>query len=94
MLLYLLQRAVLVKLSKLLRAIHRKFPQTPEEVLNRNDVDAFLEDPDFNEEKLHNLVMSRGNKIHIVNYAFGGIPDNVQVPLTESYAYNVISIFI
>ena len=77
-----------------MRAIRRQFPQTPEEVLNRNDVDAFLEDPDFKEEKFRNLVMSGGNIIHIVNYAFGGIPDNVQVPLTERYAYNVISIFI
>ena len=57
-------------------------------------MDAFLEDPDFNEEKHCNMVMSIGNIIHIVNYAFGGIPDNVQVPLTERYAYNVISIFI
>lgn len=76
-------RAGLVKLRKVLRAIRRQFPQPPEEVLNRNAVDAFLEDPDFNEEKLRNMVMSGGNRIHIVNYAFGGIPDNVQVPLTE-----------
>lgn len=76
-------RAGLVKLRKVLRAIRKQFPQPPEEVLNRNAVDAFLEDPDFSEEKLRNLVMSGGNRIHIVNYAFGGIPDNVQVPLTE-----------
>ena len=84
----------MVKIRKVLRDIRRQFPQPPKEVLNRNDVDAFLEDPDFNEEKLRNQVMSGGNKIHIVNYAFGGIPDNVQVPLTERYAYNAISIFI
>jgi len=77
-----------------LRNIHRQFPQSPEEVLNINVVDSFLEDPDFNEEKLHNMVMSIGNISHIVNYAFGGIPKNFQVPLIERYVYNAISIFI
>ena len=71
-----------------------QFPQPLEEVLNRNVVDAFLEDPNFIEEKICNLVMSKGKIIHIVNYDFEGIPDNVQVPLIERYAYNAISIFI
>ena len=57
-------------------------------------MDAFLEDPHFNEEKRRNMVISGQNIIHIVNYAFGGIPNNVQVPLTKRYAYNAISIFI
>ena len=94
MLLYLLQRVSLVKLRKFLGDIRKQFPQPPEEVLNRNIVDAFLEDRDFNEERLRNLVMFGGNRIHIVNYSFGGIPNNVQVPLTKRHAYNVIYIFI
>jgi hypothetical protein len=46
-----------------LRNIHRQFPQPPEEVLNINVVDAFLEDPDFNEEKLVIWLCLEGTKV-------------------------------
>ncbi|XP_057818754.2 calcineurin-binding protein 1 isoform X2 [Cryptomeria japonica] len=74
----------LVKLRKVLRAIRKQFPQPPEEVLNGNTLDIFLEDPDFNEEKIRDMAMSGENIEHIVRYAFASGEDcnNDQTPLT------------
>ncbi|KAF8407122.1 hypothetical protein HHK36_006247 [Tetracentron sinense] len=53
-------RAGLVKLRRVLRAIRKHFPQPPEDVLNENSVDRFLDNPDLCEDKLSDEAGSDG----------------------------------
>lgn len=46
------QRTGLVKLRRVLRAIRKHFLKPPEEVLDGNVIDKFLDDPNLCEEKL------------------------------------------
>jgi len=66
---FIVQRAGLVKLKKVLRAVHKQFSCPPPEVLSEKSVDLYLEDPDFDEEKLRDMIKSCTSAEQVVNYA-------------------------
>lgn len=66
----LCQRAGLVKLRRVLRAIRRHFPQPPEEMLNENPIDKFLDSFDLCEDKLYEAAVSDGSQETIFSIAF------------------------
>lgn len=53
-------RTGLVKLRRVLRTIRKHFPHPPEDVLARNAIDKFLDDPDLCEDKLSEEAGSDG----------------------------------
>ncbi|KAJ8637861.1 hypothetical protein MRB53_012128 [Persea americana] len=63
-------RAGLVKLRRVLRAIRRHFPQPPEEMLNENPIDKFLDSFDLCEDKLYEAAVSDGSQETIFSIAF------------------------
>ncbi|XP_024373289.1 calcineurin-binding protein 1 isoform X1 [Physcomitrium patens] len=62
-------RAGLMKLKKVLRAIHKQFSCPPPDVLSEKSVDMYLEDPDFDEDKLRDMVKSGTSAELVVNFA-------------------------
>lgn len=58
-----------MKLKKVLRAVHKQFSCPPPEVLSEKSVDLYLEDPDFDEDKLRDLIKSGTSAEQVVNYA-------------------------
>lgn len=66
---FIVQRAGLVKLKKVLRAVHKQFSCPPPEVLSEKSVDLYLEDPDFDEDKLREMIKSATSAEQVVNYA-------------------------
>lgn len=54
-------RTGLVKLRRVLRAIHRHIPQPPDNVLAGNAIDKFLDDPNLCEDKLSEVAGSDGS---------------------------------
>ncbi|KAL3695588.1 hypothetical protein R1sor_009664 [Riccia sorocarpa] len=74
-------RARLVKLRKVLRAVHKQFPYPPAKSLAEKAVERFLDDPDFPEEKFSELVLSGKAPSEIVRFAVkyhedGGVEEN------------------
>lgn len=64
-----LQRAGLAKLKKVLRAVHKQFSCPPPEVLAEKSVDLYLEDPDFDEDKLRDMIISGTSAEQVINHA-------------------------
>lgn len=64
------QRAGLVKLRRVLRAIRRHFPQPPEDMLNENPIDKFLDSFDLCEDKLYEVAVSDGSPETVCSIAF------------------------
>ncbi|KAI5079572.1 hypothetical protein GOP47_0005051 [Adiantum capillus-veneris] len=62
-------KASLAKLRKVLRAIKQHFPDPPEEVLENNSIDFFLDDIDLDESKLSSMILSRTGIEEILGYA-------------------------
>lgn len=58
-----------MKLKKVLRAVHKQFSSPPPEVLAEKSVNPFLEDPDFDEDKLREMINSHTNAEQVVKYA-------------------------
>ena len=58
-----------MKLKKVLRAVHKQFSCPPAEVLSEKSVDLYLEDPDFDEDKLRDMIISGKSAEQVVNYA-------------------------
>lgn len=58
-----------MKLKKVLRAIHKQFSCPPPDVLSEKSVDMYLEDPDFDEDKLRDMVKSGTSAELVVNFA-------------------------
>lgn len=58
-----------MKLKKVLRAVHKQFSCPPPEVLSEKSVDLYLEDPDFDEDKLRGTIKSGASAEQVVNYA-------------------------
>ncbi|CAM8898783.1 unnamed protein product [Rhodiola kirilowii] len=50
----------LIKLRRVLRAIRKHFPEPPEDLLNKNAIDKFLDDPSMSEDKLSEEAGSDG----------------------------------
>uniref|UniRef100_A0A7N0V8D0 Uncharacterized protein n=1 Tax=Kalanchoe fedtschenkoi TaxID=63787 RepID=A0A7N0V8D0_KALFE len=50
----------LTKLRRVLRAIRKHFPEPPEDLLNKNVIDKFLDDPSISEDKLSDEAGSDG----------------------------------
>lgn len=63
------QRAGLLKLKKVLRAVHKQFSCPPPEFLSEKSVDLYLEDPDFDEDKLRHMINSASSPEQVVNFA-------------------------
>lgn len=64
------QRAGLVKLRRVLRAIRKHFPQPPDDILADSVIDKFLDGPDLCENKLCEIYESNGNRESIMNILF------------------------
>lgn len=64
-----LQRAGLVKLKKVLRAVYKQFSSPPSELLSEKSVDLYLEDPDFEEDKVRDMIKSGTSAEQVVNHA-------------------------
>lgn len=62
-------RAGLMKLKKVLRAVHKQFSCPPPEVLAEKSVDLYLEDPDFDEDKLRDMIKSGTSAEQVINHA-------------------------
>lgn len=60
----------MVKLRKILKAIHNHFPQPPEDVLRENLIDKFLDDPGICEDELSDLAAKEGNSEFIFSKYF------------------------
>lgn len=60
----------MVKLRKILKAIHIHFPQPPEDVLIENIIDKFLDDPDICEDGLSDIAAKEGNSEFIFSKYF------------------------
>ncbi|CAN0907300.1 Calcineurin-binding protein 1 [Linum grandiflorum] len=56
----LLQKTGLVKLRRVLRAIRKQFPQPPQDLLDGNVIDKFLDDPELCEDRLSDEAGSDG----------------------------------
>lgn len=70
----------------MLKAVHRQFQSPPADILAERSVDIFLEDPDFDEDKLRNVMDSGVSGEQVVTFALrsgrptqepegGGAPD-------------------
>lgn len=64
------QRAGLIKLRRVFRAIRKHFPHPPEEILAENAIDKILDSPDLCEDKLPEVLGSDGNWESIMNPLF------------------------
>jgi hypothetical protein len=64
------QRSGLVKLRGVLRAIHKHFPQPPNDIVSSNAIDKFLDGPDSCEKKLLEIYESNGGREAIMNILF------------------------
>ncbi|KAG0581073.1 hypothetical protein KC19_4G222800 [Ceratodon purpureus] len=62
-------RAGLAKLKKVLRAVHKQFSCPPPEVLAEKSVDLYLEDPEFDEDKLRDMIISGTSAEQVINHA-------------------------
>ena len=60
-------RTGIVKLRKVLRAIRKHFPQPPDDVLARNTIHKFLEDPELSEDDLCEAAMSEKSEKSIIS---------------------------
>jgi hypothetical protein len=58
-----------MKLKKVLRAVHKQFSCPPPEVLAEKSVDLYLEDPDFDEDKLRDMIKSGTSAEQVINHA-------------------------
>ena len=68
----LFQKTGLVKLRRVMQAIHKLFPQPPHNLLINNPVDHFLDRPDSCEKTLFEIYESNGSKEVILNVLFLG----------------------
>ncbi|CAM6113955.1 unnamed protein product [Calypogeia fissa] len=62
-------RARLMKLRKVLRAVYKQFPSPPPHILANKSVDHFLDDLEFDEEKLHKMVVSGKSLSDVIEFA-------------------------
>ncbi|XP_071727295.1 calcineurin-binding protein 1 [Rutidosis leptorrhynchoides] len=75
----------LVKLRRVLRAIRKHFPQPPDNVLDGNAIDKFLDDPGLCENKLSEEAGSDGFQDAIMNFVYqDGSVLKQQLTSTES----------
>lgn len=73
-----MQRARLLKLRKVLRAVHKQFPYPPAKFRDEKAVEGFLDDPEFEEENFSDMVLSGRCPSQIVDFALNlhlGAPD-------------------
>ncbi|BBN01208.1 calcineurin-binding protein cabin-1 [Marchantia polymorpha subsp. ruderalis] len=71
-------RARLLKLRKVLRAVHKQFPYPPAKFRDEKAVEGFLDDPEFEEENFSDMVLSGRCPSQIVDFALNlhlGAPD-------------------
>ncbi|CAK9882527.1 unnamed protein product [Sphagnum jensenii] len=62
-------RAGLVKLKKVLRAVYKQFLCPPGDFLADNSVEPFLEDPDFDEDKLQAMIAAGTSAEEVIRFA-------------------------
>ncbi|XP_074317370.1 calcineurin-binding protein 1 [Silene latifolia] len=79
----------LLKLRKVLRAIHKHFPQPPDDVLAGNPIDKYLDDPTLCEDKLSEKTGSDGYLESIVKvmYPDTGISKQNKISLGSCEPY-------
>ena len=52
-----------------MRAVHKQFSCPPPEVLAEKSVDLYLEDPEFDEDKLRDMIISGTSAEQVINHA-------------------------
>lgn len=83
-----LQKTGLVKLRRVLRAIRKHFPQPPDNVLDGNAIEKFLDDANLCEDKLSEEAGSDGFRDSIMNFIYQDGSALKQQPTTlERYMF-------
>ncbi|GJU18335.1 tetratricopeptide repeat-like superfamily protein [Tanacetum coccineum] len=76
----------LVKLRRVLRAIRKHFPQPPDNVLDGNAIEKFLDDPGLCEDKLSEEAESDGFRDSILNFVYQDVSQQLtSIERSEPY---------
>ncbi|KAH7425899.1 hypothetical protein KP509_11G076900 [Ceratopteris richardii] len=69
-------KTCLAKLRKVLRAIRQHFPDPPEQVLENNPIDAFLDNSNLDENKVSSMILNHADVREVLEYALRGTSSN------------------